>query len=172
MRILFLLGLNMRNTMLLALCLLSPITWANSISAFNTAELPGERFEVRVQFSDTPPDPKGYTIEKPARIVLDFPDSVSELKERRFPLAFDNGQSAMLLTTEGRTRLILNLNELTSYTTRKEGNSFVVEVGANKSGNSAGKNTEAKTLDVSNKRVAPTTVKLGQPSISNIDFRR
>ncbi|RYY04976.1 MAG: type IV pilus secretin PilQ family protein [Gammaproteobacteria bacterium] len=162
----------MRNTMLLALCLLSPITWANSISAFNTAELPGERFEVRVQFSDTPPDPKGYTIEKPARIVLDFPDSVSELKERRFPLAFDNGQSAMLLTTEGRTRLILNLNELTSYTTRKEGNSFVVEVGANKSGNSAGKNTEAKTLDVSNKRVAPTTIKLGQPLISNIDFRR
>jgi len=172
MRILFLLRLNMRNIMLLALCLLTPITWANSISAFNTAELPGERFEVRVQFSDAPPDPKGYTIEKPARIVLDFPDSVSELKERRFPLAFDNGQSAMLLTTEGRTRLILNLNELTSYTTRKEGNSFIVEVGAGKNGNLAGKNTEAKTLDVSNKRATPTSIKLGQPSISNIDFRR
>jgi type IV pilus assembly protein PilQ len=173
MRVLFLLGLNMRNKILLVLCLLSPLGWANTISAFNTAELPGERFEVRVQFSDTPPDPKGYTIEKPARIVLDFPDAVSELKERRFPLAFDNGQSAMLLTTEGRTRLILNLNELTSYTTRKEGNAFIVEVGANRgANNTAGKTAAAKSIEVANKKVSTPTVKAGQASISNIDFRR
>jgi type IV pilus assembly protein PilQ len=168
MRILFLLGLNMRNKILLILCLLSPFSWANTISAFNTAELPGERFEVRVQFTDTPPDPKGYTIEKPARIVLDFPDSVSELKDRRFPLAFDNGQSAMLLTTEGRTRLILNLNELTSYSTRKDGNTFVVEVGANKATN--GKSVASKSLDLPVKKAAPSAV--GQSAISNIDFRR
>jgi len=172
MRILFLLGLNMRNKILLVLCLLSPIGWANTINAFNTAELPGERFEVRIQFSDTPPEPKGYTIEKPARIVLDFPDAVSELKDRRFPLAFDNGQSAMLLTTEGRTRLIINLNELTSYSTRKDGNIFIVEVGASRSGNSAGKVVPTKGFDVSNKRAVGTGINTGQPSISNIDFRR
>ncbi len=170
MRILFLSGLNMRNNILLILCLLSPFSWANTISAFNTAELPGERFEVRVQFSDTPPDPKGYTIEKPARIVLDFPDSVSELKDRRFPLAFDNGQSAMLLTTDGRTRLILNLNELTSYATRKEGNAFVVEVGANKAANTTGKSVAAKSLDLPVKKAAAAVA--GQSAISNIDFRR
>ena len=172
MRILFLLGLNMRNKILLILCLLSPLTWANTISAFNTAELPGERFEVRVQFSDTPPDPKGYTIEKPARIVLDFPDAVSELKDRRFPLAFDNGQSAMLLTTDGRTRLILNLNELTSYSTRKDGNTFIVEVGANKAANTNGKNVVAKSLDLPSKKPVSTSTLAGQKAISNIDFRR
>lgn len=172
MRILFLLGLNMRNKILLILCLLSPLSWANTISAFNTAELPGERFEVRVQFTDTPPDPKGYTIEKPARIVLDFPDAVSELKDRRFPLAFDNGQSAMLLTTDGRTRLILNLNELTSYTTRKDGNAFVIEVGANKAANSIGKNVATKGIDLPSKKVNSAPVVAGQASISNIDFRR
>lgn len=172
MRILFLLRLNMRNKILLVLCLLSPFSWANTISAFNTAELPGERFEVRVQFSDTPPDPKGYTIEKPARIVLDFPDSISELKDRRFPLAFDNGQSAMVLTTEGRTRLILNLNELTSYTTRKDGNAFVIEVGASHGANVSGKEVSAKSIEVPNKKVVSTIVASGQPTISNIDFRR
>lgn len=173
MRILFLLGLNMRNKIILILCLLSPLGWANTINGFNTAELPGERFEVRVQFSDTPPEPKGYTIEKPARIVLDFPDSVSELKERRFPLAFDNGQSAMLLTTEGRTRLIINLNELASYTTRKDGNTFIVEVGAGRGGNAASKVVSTpKSLDVPNKKATSNEIKSGQPSISNIDFRR
>jgi len=172
MRILFLLGLNMRNKILLILCLLSPLGLANTISAFNTAELPGERFEVRVQFSDTPPDPKGYTIEKPARIVLDFPDAVSELKDRRFPLAFDNGQSAMLLTTEGRTRLILNLNELTSYTTRKDGNTFIVEVGASHNASLNGKQSSPKSIDIPNKKVVPAIASTGKPSISNIDFRR
>jgi type IV pilus assembly protein PilQ len=172
MRVLFLLGLNMRNKIVLMLCFLSPLGLANTINAFNTAELPGERFEVRVQFNGTPPDPKGYTIEKPARIVLDFPDAVSELKERRFPLAFDNGQSAMLLTTEGRTRLILNLNELTSYATRKEGNIFIVEVGANRGVSAEGKSVSAKAIDVANKRTNGSDVKSGQSSISNIDFRR
>lgn len=172
MRILFLLGLNMRNKILLVLCLLSSFSWANSISTFNTAELPGERFEVRMQFTDAPPDPKGYTIEKPARIVFDFPDVVSALKDRRFPLAFDNAQSAMLLTTEGRTRLILNLNELTSYTTRKEGNFFVVEVGGSRGSNSASKNISTKnSIEIANK-ATPTQLKSGQQSISNIDFRR
>jgi type IV pilus assembly protein PilQ len=170
MRILFLLGLNMRNTILLMLCLLSPLCLASSISAFNTAELPGERFEVRVQFDGTPPEPKGYTIEKPARIVFDFPDAVSALKDRRFPLAFDNGQSAMLLTTDGRTRLILNLNELTSYSTRKEGNTFIVEVGAGRGATVLGKNVASKALDVPSKKT--TLVASGQPSISNVDFRR
>jgi len=172
MRVLSYLGLNMRNKILLILCLLSPIGLANTINGFNTAELPGERFEVRVQFGDTPPDPKGYTIEKPARIVLDFPDATSTLKERRFPLAFDNGQSAMLLTTEGRTRLILNLNELTSYSTRKDGNAFIVEVGANRVASGAGKTAAAKSIDVANKKTNVSAVKPGQASISNIDFRR
>jgi len=172
MRILFLLGLNMRNIILLMLCLLSPITWANTISAFNTSELPGERFEVRVSFADTPPDPKGYTIEKPARIVLDFPDSESGLKDRRFPLAFDNAQSAMLLTSEGRTRLIINLNELSSYTTRKEGNTFVVEVGASQGVRAAGKSVAAKSIEVPSSKKAIAKSVAGQASISNIDFRR
>jgi type IV pilus assembly protein PilQ len=78
----------------------------------------------------------------------------------------------MLLTTEGRTRLILNLNELTSYVTRKDGNSFVVEVGANRNSKAAGKVVAAKPLDVANKKAPVATVNSGQPSISNIDFRR
>lgn len=172
MRVLFLLGLNMRNKILLVLCLLAPFGWANNINSFNTAELPGERFEVRMQFSDAPPEPKGYTIEKPARIVFDFPDVVSTLKDRRFPLAFDNGQSAMLLTTEGRTRLIINLNELTSYTTRTEGNFYIVEVGGSRGGNSVAKSDSAKSIEIANKKATASNIKSGQPSISNVDFRR
>ncbi len=130
MRALFLMGLKMRKTVaLLSVCLLSPFAGAAAIDDIRFAELPNQRFEVRLSFDEAPPEPQGYTIESPARIVLDFPEVESELKERRYPLAFDNGKSALVLTSGGRTRLILNLENLTNYSSRIDGNAYVIEVG-------------------------------------------
>lgn len=170
MRALFLLGLKMRNLFILLICFLASQAWATTLDDIRFSELPGERFEVRMSFSEAPPEPTGYTIEKPARIVLDFPEVVSALKSRRFPLSFDNGQSAMVLTSEGRTRLILNLNDLSSYVTRAEGSAYVVEVGANDGGFTVSK--ADSVIDVvpgaaSNR--APASV---GPAITSIDFRR
>src|SRR5690606_14122132 len=102
--------------------------------------------------------------------VLDFPQVVSALKSRRFPLSFDNGQSAMVLTSEGRTRLILNLNDLSSYQTRAEGNFYIVEVGASDGGFSVSK--ADSVVDVipgaTSNRISAST----GPAITSIDFRR
>ncbi len=165
-------GLNMRKYVLAFVGLvISPIALASTLSEINFFQLPGERFEVRMSFDAPPPTPKGYTIEKPARIVLDFPDVVSGLKERRFPLAVDNGQSAMVLTSEGRTRLILNLNDLASYTTRTDGNSFVVEVGAAK-GTDSGQ-ISRPAVEVATRSSFKENDAIGnQTKITNIDFRR
>ncbi len=169
---LFSLGLNMRKIVCFLACMASPLVWANTLNKIDFAQLPGERFEVRMAFDAAPPQPKGYTIEQPARIVLDFPDVVSGLKERRFPLAVDNGQSAMVLTTEGRTRLILNLNQLSSYTTRTEGNSFVVEVGAADVASSKGAG-RADLAIATSKTAEPVTKSAAKGlQINNIDFRR
>jgi type IV pilus assembly protein PilQ len=135
--------------------------------------LPGERFEARLSFDSAPPQPQGYTIEKPARIVLDFPDVVSGLKERRIPLAVDNGQSAMVLTSDGRTRLILNLNDLAAYSTRVEGNSFIVEVGA--VDNLVSKNVPGSSMQLANNKAPKTSFASGinnRVKITNVDFRR
>ena len=164
-------GLNMRKFVVAFVGLIaSPILWANTLNEINFSQLPGERFEVRMSFDSPPPEPKGYTIEKPARIVLDFPDVVSGLKDRRFPLAVDNGQSAMVLTSEGRTRLILNLNDLAAYTTRTDGNSFVVEVGAAQSGDSG--HAPRSSVEVATKSPFKDDAVGGQTKITNIDFRR
>lgn len=168
MRILFSLGLNMRNKILLMVCLLAPFSWGGTLNDIKTAELPGERFEVRLSFNEAPPEPKGYTIEKPARIVLDFPDVVSGIKDHRIPMS--NGRSAMVLTTDGRTRLIVNLDELVPYTTRQEGNSYILEIGA-KGGVTSNQVVETQGVDVPSKKVAPS-IPSDQSSITNIDFRR
>lgn len=165
-------GLNMRKFVVAFVSVVaSPLIWASTLNEINFSQLPGERFEVRMAFDTLPPEPKGYTIEKPARIVLDFPEVVSGLKERRFPLAVDNGQSAMVLTSEGRTRLILNLNDLASYTTRTDGNSFIVEVGAAQGADSG--QTSRPAVEVATKSVFKESSAIGnQNKITNIDFRR
>ena len=48
------------------------------------------------------------------------------LSARKFPLSFENAKSAVVLSTNDRTRLILNLTELSAYNTRTEGSSLVV----------------------------------------------
>lgn len=106
----------MKNLVALVLvCLMSPLVGAVTLDDIRFAGLPDQRFEVRISFDETPPEPTGYTIESPARIVLDFPMVKSGLTERRFPLSFDNGKSALVLTSGDRTRLIINLESLSTY---------------------------------------------------------
>ncbi|WP_238526854.1 type IV pilus secretin PilQ [Cellvibrio japonicus] len=165
-------GLNMRKIAILIVCFASALANANSINKIDFSQLPGERFEVHIGFDSVPPEPKGYTIERPARIVLDFPDTSSSLKERRFPLAVDNGQSALLLASEGRTRLILNLNQLSTYTTRTDGNSFIVEVGAAQVGGAKSNAQHGSGLisNASGGLSAQDSIK--GVRVTNIDFRR
>lgn len=171
MRALFCMGWKMRTTIALLLtCLVAPV-WAATLSDIRFAELPNQRFEVRMTFNEAPPEPQGYTIESPARIVLDFPGVVSDLEERRFPLAFDNGDSAMVLTSDDRTRLILNLVQLSQYATRVDGNAYVIEVGG------AGPTTQTLAEDGSvsgavERHGDAQAGESGETRITAIDFRR
>lgn len=171
MRALFLLGSTMQKYILLLLCLAPSVLWAQTLEDIKFSSLPGERFEVRMAFEGTPPDPQGYTIEQPARIVLDFPDVVSGLEDRRFPLSFDNSSSALVLSSDGRTRLIVNLTELTTYEGRIEGNNYVLEVGAAEGGYAA----EASQASAQETRYTPerdTAEQDDRVRVTNVDFRR
>lgn len=170
MRALCLLGLTMRNLALLLVCLAPSLVWAKSLNNIQFSELPGERFEVRLGFDEMPPEPEGYTIEQPARIVLDFPEVTSELEQRRFPLSFENSKSALVLSSQGRTRLILNLSELTTYNARVDGNTYVLEVGAAQGGYVTSPAQATSVVGDRQSQAAPPAD--NEPRVTNIDFRR
>ena len=90
---------------------------------------PGSKFEIRLEFDGTPPDPKSYTIEKPARIALDFPGTTSDLDRKKFALPYGNATGVVVLESGDRTRMIVNLVKLVPYYTRVEGNTLLIEVG-------------------------------------------
>ena len=89
----------------------------------------GGKFEVRLEFNETPPDFKIYAIEKPARIAVDFLGTSSSLDQKRYSLPYGNANKALVLESGDRTRLVVELVKLVPYETRVEGNSLFLIVG-------------------------------------------
>ena len=102
---------------------------AAAINDIDFNSLPGDKIEIRLDFDEAPPSPKAYTIEQPARIAIDLPGVTSNLAQKKHTLDFSNAQSVMVLEAGGRTRIIVNLVELTGYETRVEGNSLYLVLG-------------------------------------------
>ena len=91
---------------------------------------PGAQLEVRLTFSEPPSaDIESYTIEEPARIVLDFPDTRSGLEQKRFSLSQANATSVMVLESGDRTRVIINLVDLVPFESAVSGRQLTLKIG-------------------------------------------
>jgi type IV pilus assembly protein PilQ len=115
-------------TLLLGLIFGASNGFATTLNDLQFTELPGDRIEVRATFSEPPLQPKGYAIEQPARIVLDFDNVDSSLPKKKYPLAFGNAQSAVVLQAGSKTRFILNLKSPSTYSTSVEGNILIAVI--------------------------------------------
>ena len=111
------------------IAMLSPMVQAASLKALDVDALPGGRVELKLSFDGPPPVPQGYTTESPARIALDMPGVVSQLATKTHDLGGGNARSATVVEAKDRTRLIINLNQLSPYVSRIEGNDLFVVVG-------------------------------------------
>ncbi len=110
---------------------------ANAASTIRNIEFssrPESKFEIRVDFDGLPPELKSYTIEKPARIAIDFPDTRSALEQKRFSLPYGNATGVVVLESGDRTRLVVNLVKVVPFETRVDGNSLFVIVGQESGG--------------------------------------
>src|SRR5690606_11705500 len=81
---------------------------------------------------------------------------------------FRSSSSALVLSTDGRTRLVVNLTDMTNYNGRVEGNSYILEVGGSQEGYVAG----AKPVDSGYAEQSRTARPGDRPRVTNIDFRR
>jgi len=105
-----------------------------TITDIEFASRPGSKFEVRLDFDETPPEMQAYTIEKPARIAIDFPGARSALPRKSYSLPYGNATGVVVLESGDRTRMVLNLVKLVPYETRVEGNSLYLVVGQDDAG--------------------------------------
>ncbi len=114
--------------------------------------------EVRLKFEGGVPEVKGYSIEQPARIALDLVGADSDIAGKRQNLGSGNARSVTIVEAKDRTRLIFNLESLTGYSTRTEGDDLVVLLGNDQ-------------VDKQNQATQGDDYS-GEAAVTGVDFRR
>ncbi|HLT12943.1 MAG TPA: type IV pilus secretin PilQ family protein [Marinobacter sp.] len=147
----------------IAIGLWSSLASAVTLQDVSFSSLPGERLEVTMKFDGTPPEPTGYTIERPARITVDLKGATSAINQRSIPLGTGNAQSVTVVETKDRTRLIFNLVELVPHETVRNNNSLVMTIGGGSSSASGATSTVSQ---------ASASASAASNTLAGVDFRR
>src|SRR5215472_15654058 len=131
-----------------------------ALQSIDVQPLPGQQVQVTMRLSGPAPQPLSFTIDNPARISFDLPNTTLAMPSKRIDVHASGLDTIVAAETKDRTRLVMNLDKLVPYDTRVVGNNVVVMLG----GSSASTAT-----------VAPA----GAPSLTSnvrelraIDFRR
>ena len=139
----------------------------NRLQDIQVQSLPGQRVELKLIMSETAPEPLTFTIENPARIALDLPDTTLGLASRRRDVNLGPLNTVLTAEANGRTRVVLNLGSMVEYSTVSSGNTVTVILGDGEDYSAA--TTQFASAGSSSDRsyAAP-----GNRAISSVDFRR
>jgi type IV pilus assembly protein PilQ len=138
----------------------------NRLQDIQVQSLPGQRVELKLIMSGTAPEPLAFTIDDPARIALDLPDTTLGLTSRRRDVNLGPLDTVLTAEANGRTRVVLNLDAMVAYETRASGNTVTITLGD-------GDDYSAGTTQfASNVTSQPSYSSSGDRSITGVDFRR
>ncbi|MEE8344230.1 MAG: type IV pilus secretin PilQ [Woeseiaceae bacterium] len=139
----------------------------NRLQDIQVQSLPGQQVEVRLILSGTAPEPLAFTIDDPARIALDLPETTLGLSSRRQDVHLGPLDTVLTAEANGRTRVVLNLDSMVPYEMRRIGNTIVITLGAE------GGDGSLTTQFAGSASAAPRSYAgTGGRSITGVDFRR
>lgn len=91
-------------------------------------QIAGQGTEIRVMFNGLPPQPQAYQLENPSRLILDFDKAQQGLKQSKISVATNEASSVDVTSDDQRSRLTVNLKDAGAFTTRVEGNTFILKL--------------------------------------------
>ncbi|HEX9208811.1 MAG TPA: type IV pilus secretin PilQ [Steroidobacteraceae bacterium] len=124
----------------------------------------GDQLEVKLVLDGPAPQPVVFTIDNPARLAVDLPNTAVALESRRIDVKAAGVDTIVAAEASGRTRVVFNLDSLQPYTTRAEGNTVFVTLGRAVTGNPA-------VVAAATTAAGSTPTATGW-SIEKVDFRR
>lgn len=140
----------------------APAAPANKVQSIDVQPMVGKGAQLIITTSGPAPTPLSFTIDNPARISLDLPDTALALAQRRIDVRQGGLDSILAAEGNGRSRIVLNLDRMVPYTTKVEGNQILVTLGA-----------VAVAAPVPSAATRASTVAAAtHRGISSIDFRR
>jgi len=136
----------------------------NSITSLGVSSAGGGTTVIKVELSQPLANPPAsFTINTPPRIAFDFPNTANGLGKSVQDFTEGDLRSANIVQAGGRTRLVVNLNQMLSYDSRIEGNSLLITLHARPA-------DMAATASIS--RFAEANRDMQKHTLRDIDFHR
>jgi type IV pilus assembly protein PilQ len=134
------------------------------LTSIDVQTLSGSQVQLKLHMDGAAPEPLPFTIDKPARIAFDLPNTTLALASRRIDVRSGGVDTVLAAEANGRTRLVVNVDTLLPYTTRVDGNDIVITLGQ-QPGAEVGKQAAARAA-------AASPAAAAERAIRTIDFRR
>lgn len=140
------------------------------------SELPGKQVQIQLTFSAPVAVPKDFSIQSPARILLDFPNVTSKLERKPIAIGVGVVHSLIAITAavdgSDRTRVVLNLTDALPYTVTNMGERVTITINPTTAASSPVINPSIETTAFrSNTTPAPISNSTGA-ALRDIAFRR
>ncbi|MGE5615647.1 MAG: type IV pilus secretin PilQ [Bacillota bacterium] len=115
----------------LALLVAAPARAAaeRSVQAIDFTAREGDAVVVTLTLSAPVPEPKVFTLDKPARLSLDLPNTSLALTDRLKRVNIGKVRSVAVAEAEGRSRVVVFLSEPVPHQVRVAGNKLILELG-------------------------------------------
>jgi type IV pilus assembly protein PilQ len=139
--------------------------------------LPGDQVSFTLSLDESTQEPRIFTTENPARIVLDFEGVSSAVRLKTQSVNVGATQNITAVEAGGKTRVVVGLSNMVPYATQADGASYKLVVGgSNPDKNVSGGSDVAQPVKVSSASKA-TPAKAENEAYSNhdiqaFDFRR
>ncbi len=117
--------------MLSALSLFSlsaQILLAADLQTVGYSSLPGERAKIVLTFSEAIDEPNSFSIDDPARVVLDFAGVHNQLDKRTQQVNIGMTRSISTVEAGNRTRMVVNLVQKAPYNIEHQGNVVTITI--------------------------------------------
>jgi type IV pilus assembly protein PilQ len=136
------------------------------LDAIDVQTLAGQQVQLKLHLSGPAPEPLPFTIDKPARIAFDLPNTTLALTTRRFDVRSGGVDTVLAAEANGRTRVVVNVDSLLPYTTKVDGDTIIVTLGG-QPGAAAAQSARAGAGAGAGQAATPV-----ERAIKTIDFRR
>jgi type IV pilus assembly protein PilQ len=137
---------------------------ALKLESIDVQTLSGQQVQLKLHLSGPAPEPLPFTIDKPARIAFDLPNTTLALASRRIDVRSGGVDTVLAAEANGRTRLVVNVDSLLPYTTKVDGDDIIVTLG--------GQPGEAAKQAAVARAGAGLGATATERAIRTIDFRR
>src|SRR6202161_1984600 len=99
------------------------------LESIDVQTLSGQQVQLKLHLSGPAPEPLPFTIDKPARVAFDLPNTTLALPSRRIDVRSGGVDTVLAAEANGRSRLVVNVDQLLPYTTKVDGNTITIVLG-------------------------------------------